>query len=540
MDCKYLEQGKEVLRLEVGQPVQANVAGAAVKRYSIELSLQELALVTLKTSGLSGSLAIIDSTGRRVKGLMIDHDGEFPIAFVAETAQVYGVNLDFAAAVGCYTLEWKRRLTVAEQIREKSKPRLEGRRITRLRRELNNDPGALELFWREIKRLGTPLLEENPDNPALALCTFLWRGAEQNVRVHLLFKTVLPNEYEMLRIEGTDVCYTTVQLPSNGRFAYRILVNTRPGPPPDMDSTLYDRLIFFASAQADPLNPRRCFSDSGSRYEEMSLLEMPAAPQQPWTSLRSGIACGSLKRYSLQSAKLGNNRSVTVYTPPGYSGQAPPYGLLLVFDEQWFLTRIPTATILDNLFADGKIPPLVAVLVGNGPGSARSRDLPCNQLWAAFIAEELVPWLRQNYNITGEPGRAIVTGASYGGLAAAYVALHYPEIFGGVLSQSGSFWWRPPAQTGQLHNFDPTQPNYMVSLFLEKEKLPLRFYLEAGSGEIDLTGNGRSILAANRHLRDVLLAKGYEVAYREFQGGHDFLSWRGTLAEGIMELTKGW
>jgi len=37
-------------------------------------------------------------------------------------------------------------------------------------------------------------------------------------------------------------------------------------------------------------------------------------------------------------------------------------------------------------------------------------------------------------------------------------------------------------------------------------------------------------------LRDVLLAKGYEVHYDEFYGGHDFLSWRGSLADGLIAL----
>ena len=54
--------------------------------------------------------------------------------------------------------------------------------------------------------------------------------------------------------------------------------------------------------------------------------------------------------------------------------------------------------------------------------------------------------------------------------------------------------------------------------------------------ELDRSGNGGSILVPNRHVRDVLRAKGYEVFYQEFVGGHDYVSWRETLADGLILL----
>jgi enterochelin esterase family protein len=48
--------------------------------------------------------------------------------------------------------------------------------------------------------------------------------------------------------------------------------------------------------------------------------------------------------------------------------------------------------------------------------------------------------------------------------------------------------------------------------------------------------NGPSILRTNRHLRDVLVAKGYVLYYSEIAGGHEPLSWRGGLAEGLIQL----
>ncbi len=64
--------------------------------------------------------------------------------------------------------------------------------------------------------------------------------------------------------------------------------------------------------------------------------------------------------------------------------------------------------------------------------------------------------------------------------------------------------------------------------------MPLRFYLDVGLFE-----NGfqdPSMLVANRHMRDVLRAKGYPVRYAEYVGGHDYPCWEVTLADGLLAL----
>jgi enterochelin esterase family protein len=60
--------------------------------------------------------------------------------------------------------------------------------------------------------------------------------------------------------------------------------------------------------------------------------------------------------------------------------------------------------------------------------------------------------------------------------------------------------------------------------------------MEAGIWELDLYGNGGNIIETSRHLRDVLIAKGYPLTYREFAGDHDRINWRGSLADGLIAL----
>jgi len=123
----------------------------------------------------------------------------------------------------------------------------------------------------------------------------------------------------------------------------------------------------------------------------------------------------------------------------------------------------------------------------------------------------------------------VVGGASFGGLAAACVAMKHPEIFGNVLAQSGSFWWKP-------ENDDEYE--WLTRQFVAGAKLPIRFYLQIGQLENLSVARPDSPtnLIASRHLRDVLQAKSYEVQLQEINGGHDFFNWQAALPDGLTAL----
>jgi enterochelin esterase family protein len=269
------------------------------------------------------------------------------------------------------------------------------------------------------------------------------------------------------------------------------------------------------------------------------MLEMPDAAPQPWIIRQPGVAEGRIERRPFNSAELKNEREVGIYLPPQYSPHAEPYPLLVLFDEWAYLGEtgqqplVPTPTILDNLIAAGRIPPMVALFLGN-PAGARDRELGCNPEFTRSLVTELLPWAHGLNNFTKDPRRTIVGGSSRGGFASACAALWQPETFGNVLAQSGSFHLSPPS-SGDATDSKP-EPNWLARQFIASPRKPLRFYLDAGSAEFDVIGDGSSILTTTHTLRDVLRAKGYEVHFQEFPGGHDYLGWRGTLADGLMAL----
>ncbi len=237
---------------------------------------------------------------------------------------------------------------------------------------------------------------------------------------------------------------------------------------------------------------------------------------------------GKVASYLFSSRILKNKRDIWIYTPASYEWREGPYPLLIVFDGQAYTSQlIPGPTILDNLIAKGKIPPLVAVFVSSIDQPTRNLELPCYARFVESLRQELVPWISRRYFVTKDPSLTIVAGSSYGGLAAAFAALRYPERFGNVLSQSGAFWWNPSK--------DASDP-WLVKQYELATAGSICFYLDVGDQETSSSNHQMSMVDINRQFHQLLNQKGYKVSYYEFKGGHDYDSWRKTFAIGLMAL----
>ncbi len=387
-------------------------------------------------------------------------------------------------------------------------------------------------FWQQVQQQGgTPLVERQEHDSTLV--TFLWRGTPttQNVR---LFSSPSGDHTSLQHLAGSDVWFQSYWLPSSTRLSYQLAPDVPQLPLPA--SAPEQRRSIQTTAQRDPLNPRMWNNSTGPLldiWQGSSVLELPAAAPQHWVAERPDVPHGTLEHHVFTSKVLGNTRDVYLYRPPVAASN-----LLLAFDAPAYVHLVPTPAILDALLADGLLAPTAAIIVGNAPGDARGRELPPNDNFVRFLSEELMPWAKAN-GILAPAERTVVAGSSYGGLAAAYAGLRAPQWFGNVLSQSGSFWWAPKARVGDgvAHTAlvdDLSEPGWLVRRYVQSPRLPLRFYLEAGLFE---AGNqGTNILSSNRQMRDVLRAKGYQVAYAEHASGHDYYQWRGTLACGLLQL----
>lgn len=252
----------------------------------------------------------------------------------------------------------------------------------------------------------------------------------------------------------------------------------------------------------------------------------------PW--LGAGAQTGAVAERQVPSRLYAPGRRVWVYTPPGYQASHAPYDLIVAFDGLDYQKDMHLPRILDSLTTSRAAGPFVALLVDNGSGAARTADLGNEPRFAAFLADEAMTWLRANYNVTRDPHRVIVTGSSAGGLGAAFVALRRPDLFGNVLSQSGAFW-RGAAGS----NAAPYE--WLTEQYKSSPRRDVAFVLDVGDRETvgAMGGAAPSLRDANRHLRDVLVAKGYRVSYHEVPGGmHRPEDWKLRLAPGIVTLSR--
>ncbi|HII4352709.1 TPA: enterochelin esterase [Enterobacter cloacae] len=267
-------------------------------------------------------------------------------------------------------------------------------------------------------------------------------------------------------------------------------------------------------AVSDPLNPQ---SWRGGRGHAVSALEMPDAPFQPgWD--RPDTPYPPPVCIEWNSARLNNRRRVWIFTT-GDDGPERPLAVLL--DGQFWAESMPVWPALASLTAERKLPPAVYVLIDAIDTEHRSRELPCNPDFWLAVQEELLPQVKNLAPFSDRADRTVVAGQSFGGLSSLYAGLNWPQRFGCVLSQSGSYWW--PHRGGQ-------QDGCLIEQLRAGELTAsgLRIVLEAGRNEPLIFNANQAIYAELRAQQ--------QVTWRQVDGGHDALCWRGGLTQGLMTL----
>jgi hypothetical protein len=180
-------------------------------------------------------------------------------------------------------------------------------------------PNAVEAFWDEVRVAGAPLIERINERRGYSLVTFLWRGSEaQHVFVAGQLGQLTGTrraDNVLSRLGDTTVWFRSYWLPSDARTVYQIVVNAPLTGPEGVGSG--------EGFRSDPLNPKKwprpAIVTDEAQNQDLSVLELPNAPPQPWLVRRPQVPAGQLQERTWNSRLLGNTRPIWVYTPPGYA-----------------------------------------------------------------------------------------------------------------------------------------------------------------------------------------------------------------------------
>jgi enterochelin esterase family protein len=172
---------------------------------------------------------------------------------------------------------------------------------------------------------------------------------------------------------------------------------------------------------------------------------------------------------------------------------------------------------LDNLIAQGRVPPMIAISIGNGGGDAQGsqRGLEYDTmsgLYAEFVETEVLPLVESQCKVklTKDPEGRATMGCSSGGACAMIMAWYRPDLYRRVLSFSGTFvnqqWPYNPETPGGAWGFHKDIiPNSPVK--------PLRIWMEVGDRDLLnpnlMRDDMHDWVLANENMAKALAAKGY-------------------------------
>jgi enterochelin esterase-like enzyme len=220
----------------------------------------------------------------------------------------------------------------------------------------------------------------------------------------------------------------------------------------------------------------------------------------------------------------GTQHTYWVYVPAQYD-PAQPASLMIFNDGQAFKQEdgsIRAQHVLDNLIFRREIPVMIGVFIN--PGRTPEQPEPSPRDWgdrstnrpteynslddryARVIVDELLPALNEKYNISPDPQRRGIGGASSGAIAAFTVAWQRPDQFHKVLSIVGSF-----TNIRNGHKY--------ADIVRENEKKPIRVFFQDGrndnrgqrrGGQYDETWDW---FHQNVRLVEAMTEKGYDINY---------------------------
>lgn len=236
-------------------------------------------------------------------------------------------------------------------------------------------------------------------------------------------------------------------------------------------------------------------------------------------NVRSDISKGKIDTISYPSKTVGVKRRALIYTPPSYS-ENKKYPVLYLLhgiggDEKEWLNHGSPQVILDNLYADGKIEPMIVVMP-NGRAMKDDRAignvmaLDKQEAFATFekdLLNDLIPFIEKEYPVLKDRENRAIAGLSMGGGQSLNFGLGNLNMFAWVAGFSSA----PNTKEPEVLVPDPQ---------VAREKLKL-LWISCGAED--------NLLRFSERTHQYLVKNDVPHIYYIEPGGHDFKVWKNGL-----------
>lgn len=250
---------------------------------------------------------------------------------------------------------------------------------------------------------------------------------------------------------------------------------------------------------------------------------------QGFDVVRSGISKGNIDTVTYHSTTVGGNRKALIYTPPGFSKDKKYPVLYLLHgiggdEKEWFNGGQPQV-ILDNLYAEKKLKPMIVVMPN---GRAMKDDRATGnimapdkvQAFATFekdLLNDLIPFIEKNYLVLSDREQRAIAGLSMGGGQSLNFGLGNLDKFAWV----GGFSSAPNTKRPEELIPDPAKAKQQLKL------------LWISCGDKD------NLINVSQRTHDYLVANEIPHGYYVIAGGfHDFKVWKESLYQFAQLLFK--
>ncbi|TCK82633.1 alpha/beta hydrolase [Albibacterium bauzanense] len=234
---------------------------------------------------------------------------------------------------------------------------------------------------------------------------------------------------------------------------------------------------------------------------------------------QENILHGKIDTISYESKTVGTIRRALVYTPPGYS-ESKKYPVLYLLhgiggdEKEWYNGGQPHV-ILDNLYAQGKLEPMI-VIMPNGRAIKDDRAIG-NHMAADKVAgfavfeedllNDLIPFVERNFPVLTDREHRAIAGLSMGGGQSLNFGLGNLNKFAWV----GGFSSAPNTKAPEKLIPDPDAAKKQLKLL----------WISCGADD--------GLIGFSKRTHDYLVEKGVPHIYYIEPGVHDFKVWKNGL-----------